>query len=39
MMATEVEPEDHECGYPEGSFACRIRHVQINTGCAKAAND
>ena len=27
------------CGYPDGSFACRIRHIQINTGDAKAARD
>lgn len=29
----------HACGYPEGSFACRIRHVHLNTGDAKAANN
>lgn len=29
----------HSCGYPEDSFACRIRHIQMNTGAAKAAND
>lgn len=29
----------HGCGYPEDSFPCRIRHIQINTGAAKAAND
>lgn len=28
-----------ECGYPPESFACRIRHIQINTGAAKAAKD
>jgi hypothetical protein len=28
------------CGYPEGSFACKIRcHIFLNTGDAKAAND
>ena len=27
------------CGYIDGSFACRIRHVQMNTGAAKAAKD
>lgn len=27
------------CGYPEGTFACKIRHVQLNTGDAKAARD
>ena len=25
------------CGYPEDSFACKIRHIQINTGSFKAA--
>lgn len=29
----------HSCGYPEDSFSCRIRHIQMNTGAAKAAND
>lgn len=38
IYETEVG-EIHECGYPENSFACRIRHIQINTGAAKAAND
>jgi hypothetical protein len=28
-----------DCGHPDGSFACKIRHIQINTGAAKAAND
>jgi hypothetical protein len=28
-----------DCGYAEGSFACKIRHLSINTGAAKAAND
>jgi hypothetical protein len=28
-----------DCGKPADSFACRIRHVQVNTGWAKAAND
>lgn len=27
------------CGYQIGSFACKIRHLQINTGAAKAAGD
>lgn len=27
------------CGYADGSFACKIRHLQINTGDAKAASD
>lgn len=30
------EPELHFCGYPDDSFACKIRHLQINTGAAKA---
>lgn len=38
------EPVDtttcEDCGYPEDTFACKIRcHIQINTGDAKAAND
>ena len=28
-----------KCGYPEDSFACRIRHIHLNTGDAKAARD
>ena len=28
--------ELHTCGYVEDSFACKIRHLQINTGDAKA---
>lgn len=27
------------CGFPDGSFACKIRHIQVNTGDAKAASD
>ena len=27
------------CGKPEGSFACKIRHLQLNTGFAKAYED
>lgn len=27
------------CGYPADSFACKVRHLAINTGDAKAAND
>lgn len=30
---------DEMCGYPAGSFACRIRHIHLNTGDAKAARD
>lgn len=28
-----------DCSWPEGSFACRIRHINMNTGDAKAARD
>lgn len=28
-----------DCGWVRDSFACRIRHIQLNTGAAKAAND
>lgn len=28
-----------KCGKPEDSFACRIRHIHMNTGAAKAARD
>lgn len=38
----EPKPEDPtcgECGYPKDSFACHIRHLQINTGWAKARFD
>jgi hypothetical protein len=38
VEASEVE-ELHSCGHPEGSFACKIRHIHMNTGAAKAAND
>lgn len=27
------------CGYPDGSFACKIRHITLMTGDAKAARD
>jgi hypothetical protein len=27
-----------KCGYAEDSFACKIRHLQINTGDAKAGS-
>ena len=32
----EATAELHDCGWPEDSFACKIRHLQINTGAAKA---
>jgi len=28
-----------DCGWPDGSFACKIRHQHMNTGACKAAND
>lgn len=34
-----TDEQKHSCGYPEGTFACKIRHLQINTGDAKSAND
>lgn len=27
-----------QCGYAPDSFACKIRHLQINTGDAKATS-
>lgn len=33
----EVPPaETHSCGYLEGSFACKIRHININAGAARS---
>lgn len=32
-------PDLHDCGYELDSFACKIRHLSMNTGAAKAAND
>lgn len=26
----------HDCGYPEDSFPCKIRHQHLQTGWAKA---
>ena len=45
MTEDQVEQTDEDvvlcedCGKPEGTFACKIRHVQINSGVAKAAKD
>jgi hypothetical protein len=39
MTEETEEQEICTCGYPEGTFACKIRHIQINTGDAKAARD
>jgi hypothetical protein len=39
MSDNDSPEDDHSCGYPEDSFACRIRHIQMNTGDAKAARD
>ena len=36
---TREDAPRHECGYIEGTFACKIRHVQMNTGFAKAYED
>lgn len=27
------------CGYEQDTFACRIRHIHLNTGDAKASKD
>lgn len=32
-------PACDSCGYPEDSFACKIRHINLNSGDCKAAND
>jgi hypothetical protein len=37
----DTDPNAHykcrcTCGYAPGTFACKIRHLQINTGAAKA---
>lgn len=37
-MSDEPEKCDR-CGYPADSFACRIRHIHMNTGDAKASRD
>lgn len=28
-----------QCGKPEDTFACKIRHISLQTGDAKAAKD
>lgn len=28
--------EKHSCGFVEDTFACKIRHIQINTGAANS---
>lgn len=28
-----------DCGFEQGTFACKIRHIQVNTGDAKAGSD
>lgn len=35
-MTSEEDKKLHSCGYEEDSFACKIRHIQINTGDAKS---
>lgn len=35
-MTDETPAELHSCGYPEDTFACKIRHLHINTGDAKS---
>lgn len=34
-QAEPEEPELHSCGYPDNSFACKIRHQYIQHGWAK----
>ena len=36
---SEDAPKLCECGYAPDTFACKIRHISMNTGAAKAAND
>lgn len=36
-MADEVEK--CSCGYEEGTFACKIRHVQVNTANLKRSRE
>jgi hypothetical protein len=38
-MDDKTTEELHSCGYPEDSFACKIRHLSINTGDAKAGRE
>ncbi len=33
------KPKLHSCGWPEDSFACKVRHIHMNTGDAKASKD
>jgi hypothetical protein len=35
-MTDKIDVEPHSCGWPEDTFACKIRHLQINTGAAKS---
>jgi hypothetical protein len=28
-----------DCGKPEGTFACKIRHIHMNTGDANSARE
>ena len=32
---TDCQKSLCDCGYPDGSFACRIRHVQVSTANLK----
>lgn len=38
-MTEETLDKCERCGYDEGSFACKIRHISMNTGDAKASRD
>lgn len=36
-MSAPTEATCEKCGKPADSFACKIRHLQINSGDAKAS--
>ncbi len=39
MTSDDETPELHSCGYIEDTFACRIRHMHMNTGAANSNPD
>lgn len=38
-MCDQPTTSGRPCKYPDGSFACKIRHQQINTGVARSSDD
>jgi hypothetical protein len=36
---SEIVTETCDCGWPLDSFACKVRHLHLNTGDAKAERD